>query len=161
MYWCGKRRKIWRNWILCKMNYCFLLMVLWMVKTLNIFHQLFEQWSPIRHEVAFHFYGTCMYLCHLFFVIWKCFWSNGSFQTGQMTRSTHCVFSKVESQIKDKLWFHLSGLPETCVMNTSWDLSLDFERPAITGHSHYSLIWQKGCLSTNPSKSTDISKIYF
>ena len=31
-----------------------------------------------------------------------------------MTRSTHCVFSKVESQIKDK--FHLSGFPETCVM---------------------------------------------
>ena len=102
-----------------------------------------------------------LYLCHPFFVIWKCFWSSGSFQTGHMTRSTHCVFNKVESQIKDKLWFHLSGLPETCVMNTSWDLSLDFERPAITGHSHYSLIWQKGCLSTNPSKSTEISKSYF
>ena len=105
-----------------------------------------------------------LYLCHLFFVIWNCFWSNVSFQKGQMTKSTHCVLAKSRAKSRTNydstcqtfqklVWFRNK--------NTSWDLSLDFEMPAITGHSHYNLIWQQGCFSTDPSKSADISKHFF
>ena len=107
--WCEKRHKSWRNVYYAKWIIVFLLMVLWMVKTLNIFHQLFEQWSPIRHEVAFHFYETCT--CAIcFFVIWNVFDQMAVF------KQYKCVFSRVKTQIKDKLWFRLSGLPETCVI---------------------------------------------
>ena len=112
LYWCDKRRKCWRNWILCKMDYCFLLMVLWMVKTLNIFHQLFEQWSPIRHEVSFHFYGTCT--CAICFLWFKNVFDQMAGFKQDRWIGVHTV--KVECQIKGKLWFHLSGLPEICVM---------------------------------------------